>query len=142
MIRRGMALVASAAGLLALAATYTPKTIVAPPLQVETSVQPSASDPYQLLRRPTPRTYTCSARVLEAGTEHMLDVVKLIVARGDRQTATRSSNGLRTTFRVSVTSNGERADTEVVVARGGEVLTRQVTSMSLILPSEKIVPAQ
>jgi len=41
-----------------------------------------------------------------------------------------------------VTAKGERADAEVVVKRGAEVLTKQLTRMSLLLPSEKIVPVK
>lgn len=117
-------------------------SVTAPPLQIFISVGPSASDPYQLLKRASPRTYTCSVIVTEAGTNHLLGDAKLVVGRGDRQATKRSVGGLQTEFTVSVTAKGERADAEVVVKRGAEVLTKQITRMSLLLPSEKIVPVK
>jgi len=117
-------------------------SVTAPPLQIFISVGPSASDPYQLLKRASPRTYTCSVVVTEAGTNHLLGDAKLVVGRDDRQTTKRSVGGLQTEFTVSVTAKGERADAEVVVKRGAEVLTKQLTRMSLLLPSEKIVPVK
>lgn len=117
-------------------------SVLAPPLEIRISVLPSATDPYQLLKRPSPSTYSCSAVVIEAGTNHLLGSAQLVVGRGDRQTTKRSAGGLQTEFTVSVTAKGERADAEVVVTRGAEVLTKQRTSMSLLLPSEKIVPVK
>jgi hypothetical protein len=117
-------------------------SVTAPPLQILIDVFPSATDSYQLLKRASPRTYTCSVLVLEAGTNNVLGDVKVVVGRGDRQTTKRSAGGLQTEFTVSVTAKGERADAEVVVKRGAEVLTKQLTRMSLLLPSEKIVPVK
>lgn len=117
------------------------RTNDAVPLGVQVSIAPSAHDPYQLLRRATPDTYTCRAFVYDATDERYgFATPQVIVAAGERQTATELRDGLEVTFTVAVSKENDRAATEVVAKRGDKIVLQQKSDIVLRGPSRTIVP--
>jgi hypothetical protein len=111
------------------------------PLGVQVSIAPSAHDPYQLLRRATPETYTCRATVYDATDERFgFANPEVIVAAGERQSKTEVGNGLEVTFTVAVSKENDRAATEVVAKRGDRIVLRQKSNIVLRTPGRTIVP--
>ena len=117
------------------------RTNDAAPLGVQVSIAPSTHDPYQLLRRATPETYTCRATVYDATDERYgFAAPEVIVAAGERQTKTEVRDGLSVTFTVAVSKENDRAATEVVAKRGEKIVLRQKSNVVLRTPGRTIVP--
>ncbi len=117
------------------------RTNDAVPLGVQVSIAPSTHDPYQLLRRATPETYTCRAFVYDATDERYgFAAPEVIVAAGERQTATERTDGLAVTFTVAVSKENDRAATEVVAKHGDKIVLRQKSDILLRTPGRTIVP--
>jgi hypothetical protein len=111
------------------------------PLGVRVSVAPTSNDSYQLLRRATPDTYTCSASVYDATDERYGFVApEVIVAAGERQTKTEVRDGFEVTFTVAVSKANDRAATEVVAKRGEKIVLRQKSDIVLRTPGRTIIP--
>lgn len=117
------------------------RTNDAVPLGVQVSIAPSVHDPYQLLRRTTPETYTCRAYVYDATDERYgFASPEVVVAPGERQTKTEVREGLSVTFTVAVSKTNDRAATEVVARRGDKIVLRQKSNVVLRTPGRTIVP--
>src|SRR6185503_3153965 len=117
------------------------RTNDAVPLGVQVTIAPSTHDPYQLLRRATPETYTCRAFVYDATNERYgFASPEVIVAAGERQTTTERADGLEVTFTVGVSKENDRAATEVVAKRGDKIVLRQKSDVVLRGPGRAIVP--
>ena len=104
---------------------------------VRISITPSTMDPYQLLRRKTPQTYTCQATVSEADTRNLYVSAEIVIAPGESQSVTRRQGEYTLDF--SVKMRNQRADAVATVKRGEKVLTRQRSTMYLQTP-EGVVP--
>lgn len=105
--------------------------------EVYVSIRPSSFDTYQLLRRRTPETFTCSASVTQAETHHLYVAAELVLRAGESDKVTRTEGEYTLDF--AVTMKKQRADTLVTVKRGEKVLTRQRSTMYLQTP-EGVVP--
>lgn len=105
------------------------------PLGVRVSVQPTTYSPYHLLRRAGPDTYTCVASVYDATNERFgFAEPEVIVAPGQRRTATEVRDGLEVTFTVAVSKQNDRAATEVVAKRGDKIVLQQKSDVVLRAP--------
>jgi hypothetical protein len=113
--------------LLLLAVTVTPPDLTAP--EVRISIHPSSMDSYQLLKRKTPDTYTCTALVTQAGTEIGYVSAELVVRPGHPETVTKYGGEYALDF--SVTLKSQRAEAVATVKRGGKLLTRQRSTVYL-----------
>jgi len=108
------------------------------PLGVRVSVQPSTLDPYQLLRRTRPETYTCRASVYDATQERFeFAAPEVIVAAGERQTAVEVKDGLEVIFTVAVSRQSDRAATEVMAKRGDKIVLQQKSDVVLRAPRSR-----
>ena len=104
--------------------------------EVIVSVAPSSMDSYQLLKRKTPETYTCHARVQDAGSKLGVIAAELVLAGGTEKVTRRAGDY---TLDFSVTMKLQRAETDVTVKRGDRVLTRQRSTITF-QSGQKIVP--
>jgi hypothetical protein len=105
------------------------------PLGVKVSVQPAEHNPYRLLRRAGPETYTCVASVYDATQERFEFVApEVTVAAGERRTAVEVRDGLEATFSVAVSKQNDRAATEVMVKRGDKIVLQQKSDVVLRAP--------
>ena len=119
---------------LAFFLTFIPVTIPTPPLAINVEVQPSFMDPYMLLTRKTPYTYTCSAFVFDAESRKGLLRTTAVVERGKIETQTKTDGEYSVEFTVKINSAGDRAETRVVVQRNGAIVTEQRSSTALMKP--------
>ncbi len=108
--------------------------------EVRVSIRPSFMDPYQLLRRPSPSTYTCEALVSQADTKVAFLHAKLVVARGAMEKTTALARGYSLEFSVTV-KNEREANAVVTVKRGEQIITRQRSTVNL-RTDEGVVPVQ
>ena len=104
------------------------------PLGIRVEVGPSSRDPIQLLRRPTPYTYTARALVTHPTEQYVYAAAEVIVAPGERQTVTKKGDDMDVTFTVAVSEKRDRAKTEVVVKRGERILHVQNSDIALAAP--------
>jgi hypothetical protein len=105
--------------------------------EVYVSIQPSWMEPYQLLRRKTPDTYTCRATVTQAETSAIYLSAELFLHPGETQKTSRTVAGHTLDF--AVTMKNRRAESVVTVRRGEKLLTRQRSTIYLPTP-EGVVP--
>lgn len=119
------------------------KTDNATPLGAHVTVAPSTRDPYQLLRRATPDTYTCRALVYDADNPQFafasLDVV---VAPGGKESKSITVQGLTSTFTVGISKDNDRAVTQVTAKRGEKFVLNQRSEIELRAPGRTIIPLQ
>jgi len=104
-----------------------------PVLGIETEIKPSTLDEYMLLRA-TPSTYTCRALVRSVPGAAKYDVLAsptLVVVPGKRETVTQKVKDFDVRFTVALSEKKDRAQTEVVLTRGGEVILRQSSNVVL-----------
>ena len=112
------------------------------PLGANVQIGPSTGDPFQLLRRATPDTYTCRAFVHYANdpTESFA-ALELVVAPGHHETKSLKARGLDVTFTVGVSKASDRAVTQVTAKRGGDqYVLNQRSEVELRPPGRTIVP--
>jgi hypothetical protein len=125
---------------------FTTETATPPnpqqPLEVRIEIAPSIYDSLQLLKRPTPNTYTCQAIVLDE-PHHGIGSARLIAEPGRRETVKRSERDIEVEFTVLIAPSGDRADTKVTVRRAGMVVMRQSSTVRLMnIAAKKYVPLQ
>ena len=107
--------------------------------EVLVTIQPSSMNDYQLLRRPTPDTYTCQATVFEAGTRKVYIGAQLTALPGQTETTTARNRDYSLEFGVKMA--GTQATTTVTVKRGDKILTRQRSTVLLKpVQNDRIVP--
>ena len=109
-----------------------------PAFDVSISIQPSFMDQYQLLRRKTPDTFTCSAHVVipdpdGAYGEH----AELVLLPGQSDKVTKTFGDYTMDFSVRLKNN--RAHAEVTVKRGDQIVSRQRSTVFL-KADEGVVP--
>lgn len=141
-MKRTVFVLLSAAAFLVVAAKTAEKPL--PPIAVQVEVKPSWKEPIQLLKRPTPYTYTCRADVIKAvnapGTISVYRSLELIVSPGTRETETVKWDEYDVTFTVAVSKPLDRAAAEVRIARGDEVLHVHKSDVLLKAPDRTVVP--
>jgi len=120
--------------LLALLLTIVPVASPTPPIAIMVNVQPSFLDPYMLLTRKTPYTYTCRATVADADQRKGIANAEVIVERGKSETIKQSRGEYELEFTVKINGKGDRADTHVIVRRGGATITEQRSVTALMPP--------
>lgn len=103
---------------------------VAPPLEVNVSIGPSTDDRWQLLKRPTPGTYTCDAVVTD-GQHHAFGSAHVIASPGVPASVHQSVRGYDFDFIVKIAKTADTATTKVTVTRNGTLLTRQTSTVKL-----------
>ncbi len=135
-MRRFAFLVLLALAALALFASSTPLPPDAanpvPALGTNVTISPTSRQAIQLLTRPTPDTYECSAILTTAEKSMALGDIHLVVAPGSRESQTIHSAGLDIQFSVSITSNADVASTELVVERSGTIISRSRSRVQLV----------
>ena len=117
--------------LLILNAAVTPAApmpeLTAP--EVYISIHPSSMDHYQLLKRKTPGTYTCTALVSQAGTNVAFVSAELVVNPGTTEKITKQGGDYTLDFAVTIKS--QRAEAVATVKRGDKLVTRQRSTVFL-----------
>ena len=104
----------------------------APALEISTSILPVTHDEYQLLVRPKPGMYRCSARVHdEPGSHRVLGVPDIVIGPGDSGEETATFGTLHIRFRAKISASLDRADTDVTITRDGNVINRQKSTVWL-----------
>lgn len=102
------------------------------PLGVNVVVAPSLRDPYQLLDRATPHTYTCRADVYDANDRaYVFAAPEVFVAPGEKESKTVTWRSLEVTFTVGVSKSHDRAITQVTAKRGGRIVLNQRSEIYL-----------
>jgi hypothetical protein len=119
------------------------KTDEATPLGANVQIGPSTRDPYQLLRRTTPDTYTCRALVYDANDRsYVFASLDVVVAPGEKESKSVTAQDLTTTFTVGVSKNSDRAIAQVTSKRGGKIVFNQRSEIELRRPERTIIPLQ
>ena len=113
-----------------------------PRFGVEVKVAPSSLDGIQLLDRQTPWTYTARATVSDISDAHYVYAEPVvIVAPGKRESVTQRAGNYMVMFTVAVSEKKDRAATEVVLEKDGDVVHRQksdfVLQASAVQPQPK-----
>jgi hypothetical protein len=138
-------LFAFATALLLLSAAPAANTPgVAPAFDIRVDVHPSNEDPYQLLARRTPLTYTCSTVVFEADSQPLraYGSAELVVSPGGSEKTKKTFGEFAIAFVASVNQTADRAQTDVTIMRGEKIIARQHASMLLKHQEPKFVPVR
>jgi len=106
--------------------------------EVNISIRPSSMDEYQLLKRKTLQTYTCTAFVFQEGTHAAYAHAELVVSPGTTEKVTKQSGEYGMDF--SVTLKHNHAEALVTVKRGDKVVTRQRSTVYLNTGEPEIIP--
>jgi hypothetical protein len=114
--------------------TFLPVATPTPPLAINVNVQPSFMDPYLLLTRQTPYTYTCSVLVFDAESRKGLLNARTIVERGKSETQKKTNGEYSVEFTVKINVAGDHAETQVVVQRNGAIVGEQSSNTALMKP--------
>ena len=102
-------------------------------LGVEVQCEPRGHGEIQLLRRPTPSSYNCSAYVFDANdTSRSIIGTNTVVDAGERQTKTQKNEDTSITFIVAISNAHDRAATDVTVTKAGKTLLRQKSNVILL----------
>ena len=126
--------------LLLVATTIIPKpaAAVAPTaFDVSINIQPSSMDHYQLLRRKTPDTFTCVAEVQAPEPAAAFGRAELVLLPGQSDKVTKVFGPYSMDFSVRLKNN--RAQAEVTVKRGEQIVSRQRSTV-FIRTDEGVVP--
>jgi hypothetical protein len=110
----------------------TTATEPVPAFEVTVHIAPSSLDPYQLLERQSPFTYTAIADVLDVDGDEPRELLlraRTVVAAGKRETVFERQRDYQVRFTVAVSEKRDRAATEVVVTKNGRVLHRQKSNV-------------
>src|SRR5205807_1973949 len=130
------------ASLLAAATTLVPASpdptqpSPTPPLETYVSIVPTASLGYPLTWH-NPPTFTCSAIVsrpaIPGRDAHgmSIDVGKIVVSPGHRETTSESVRGYDVQFTVKINHTADQADATVTILRGGQMIVKQNTTVAL-----------
>ena len=112
------------------------------PVEVRVDIAPSILDPMQLLKRPTPETYTCNAVVMD-DNKQIVGFAKLVAEPGHREITTHTNGDVKVEFAVMIAPAGDRAETKVTVSRSGTVFMRQSSIVRLMnVSGKKYIPLQ
>lgn len=104
----------------------------APALEVTTSIRPVTKDEYQLLTRPLPGMYRCSARIHdEPGSRRVLGTKDIVIGPGESGEEAAIFGNLRVEFRATIGKALDRADTVVTITRNEKVISRQSSTVWL-----------
>jgi hypothetical protein len=104
----------------------------APALEISTSILPVTQDRYQLLARPRPGMYRCTALVHDQpGSNRVLAVPDIVIGPGESGEQTAVFGALEIRFRAKISATLDRADTDVTVTRTGQVINRQKSTVWL-----------
>ena len=122
--------------LLLVATTLTP-TPAPTAFDVSIYIQPSSMDHCQLLRRKTPNTFTCGADVIAPGPDGAYGHAELVLLPGQADKVTKEFGEYSMDFSVRLKNN--RAQAEVTVKRGDQIVSRQRSTV-FIRTDEGIVP--
>ena len=123
-----------------LTSVFPPAELERPELtapEIHVSIAPSLYDRYQLLRRKTPGTFTCTASVSQAETRYGYLAAELVLQPGESDKVTKRQGEYSLDF--AVTIKNQRADALVTVKRGEKLLTRQRSTVYL-KTDEGVVP--
>ena len=126
--------------LLFVASTLIPSsaTTAAPTaFDVSINIQPSSMDHYQLLKRKTPNTFTCVAEVIAPGNDGTHGRAEVVLLPGQADKVTEVFGAYSMDFSVRLKNN--RAQAEVTVKRGEEIVSRQRSTV-FIRTDEGVVP--
>lgn len=106
--------------------------LVSPAFEIRVVVAPSSTDQYQLLKRKTPETYSCSAMVAAPDTVYTYATANLVASPGKKESVTRRfSDEYELKFTVTVDARNLHAKTVTEISREGVVLTRQSSTFVL-----------
>lgn len=121
--------------LLLLTAVTPPPALLrsdAPAIEVETTIRPVSSDPYQLLDRPVPGMYRCEILVHdEPGSSRVWGTTNLLLAPGGSAEETVTLGPLRMDARAALAKKKDYAEVRVTIYRDDKVIHRQRSVMSL-----------
>jgi len=106
-------------------------------LAIQIDIHPTIADPLQLLTRPTPETYTCSALVIDEGEKKIIaGVPKLVVLRGKEEKAEKTAGEYSTELTVKIQPatnlDAQTAVTHVIVKHNDEVIADQRSAITLL----------
>jgi hypothetical protein len=101
-------------------------------LEVKITIGPSSDQTFQLLRRPTPDTYTCEALVVDPEKKMIFARASVVAAPGVKEESKSKVGEAEIEFSVLISRPADRADTRVVVKKSGKVLTRQSSTVRLV----------
>ncbi len=107
-----------------------------PVLEIYVQVRPTIDDPYQLLTRPAPDTYTCSADATDPEGKRTYVRARVIAKPGVPATTTRTIGEYELEFHVDISKQGDLAKTKVVVTHAGHIVARQSSAVRLMKSSE------
>ena len=112
-----------------------------PVLDINVSVTPTSHSSFQLLARPTPDTYTCTASVMDPPRGGV--TAQVIAKPGVPAQITHKNCDYEVEFRVDIAKTGDVADTKVTAKHAGIVVARQHSTVRLVKSNEKpYKPAQ
>ncbi len=109
---------------------------VSPAFEISIDVHPSSSEPYQLLRRTTPSTYTCTATVTTPGTTSLHQSQIIAEPGTPEETRQKFGDGFQLKFNVSVSRTGNEARAVAEISRDGQILARQSSQILLQRPEK------
>jgi hypothetical protein len=94
------------------------------------------ASPYELLapQRALPTSYICTVDVTDLASKATMTGPKVVVAPGGKETRGKTIDGLDIAFTTSVSRAAEQATWDVVLRRGGQVVTRQHSDTMLRAP--------
>ncbi len=116
----------------------------APAFNIVIDVHPTSMETYQLLRRPTPWTYTCSAVVTTFPADRRIQTRAFLNAEpGKPETITQAfGDDYSMKFTVTVSSTKPEATAVVEVSRAGQPVARQESRVMLQKPEPTLKPAR
>lgn len=123
--------------LILLGAATQPVPIADPALELNVQVYPTIYSHYQLLARPTPDTYTCTAALTDPDAKRGFAQVQLIAKPGTPVDTTKKSGDYEMYFKVDISKTENIARTKVVVKHSGRIVARQSSVVRLLQPSDK-----
>ncbi len=124
-----------AAGLVGIEAIGQVPVPEARAYEVGVSVRPTKQNWTQLMARPTPNTFSCTASVKEPGVFRSRSAIDLAVAPGSSEEKSLDAGDFSFRFSVTIPVGAEYAQTEVVVFEGKRVVSRYRAEVSFPGPS-------
>ncbi len=144
-MRRAAALITILTAVPMLTAAPPPEMLapVSPSFEIRIDVHPTSRDPVQLLRRPTPATYTCDAIVMIPDTKYIYTDARMVAEPGKPETVVHKfGEGLQLKFSVGISSSADEARAVAEISRGGQILTRQSSRILLQHPEKSVRPVE
>lgn len=119
---------------LPLGQTHETRVVVEPTaeeLETYIDVHPTADDEFQLLDRPSPDTYTCTAAVELPGDPPVTGSLVVYVRPGRSSSKTLDKGDVSVTFTAGVMEPGDRVLTSIEIRRSGVLTHRQRSTVSI-----------